>query len=379
VSRARASVTAAVALAAAAAGCASPARAPRAPLVDVTPADTGDDGGSRLLRELELEVLASYQRVSLDAASAAAAIDPQVGLTAIGVAPAELGAGGLASRWPIADVEGAPVEVVSRALELRLSADRTVGWAFDQISLRLPVCGRTATIPLRAAQIYARDSERWTLVSEHLAYAQPVGRWIEEATGPLGLAMPTVVEGHADARAAAAALAAALAPHADRAVTWDHGADALAVWPDPLQILRGGAVRTGPGLAASLDARELRLEGVRLALGPGRGEAIAATTLLATIDRAATAQRPAGPVDVRLRVTAVLELAGDDDDDGDRDAGGGRWRVRMAMVSAAIPVPALVARTLGVIATSTGNRVTTRCSNADGRVAGVSAPRAPSR
>ncbi|HVV82163.1 MAG TPA: hypothetical protein VHE35_03760 [Kofleriaceae bacterium] len=348
----------ACALAGALAACVKPPKAPNSPLVDISPAESGDDGGGELLRELELEVLASYDRFVLDPASAADAIDPVVGLTAIGVGPQEVGASGVQSRWPVIAVDGQEVEVVSRALELHLSADRTVGWTFDQISLHLQVCGRTATIPLRVAQVYARDSERWTLVSEHLAYAQPMGRWLDEATGPVGAPMPGAIERSDDAAAAAAALTSAFTAEADRQATWDSAPDALAVWPDPLQLLRGDAVVTGPSLAASMQATAIGVEGVRLALGPGRQSAIAATTLVVTVDRAA------GPVAVRLRATAVLE-----------PAAGKAWRVRMAMVSAPIGVPALVARTLGVIATSvTGNKVTATCTPGPGKVAALDAP-----
>ena len=358
---ARASIGMAALAMALAAACAGETRAARTPLVDAEPVDTGDDGAGRLLRELELEVLASYQRYTHDTSAAATAVDPAVGLTALGVAPDEVGAsGGLAGRWPVTEVDGQPVEVVSRALELHLSADRTVGWTFDQISLRLRVCGRIATLPLRVAQVYVRDSERWTLVSEHLGYAQPMGRWLDAATGPLGSPMPGAIERHPAAEAVLAVVAGAFAVDGERARTWDAGADALAIWPDPLQLLRGGAVRTGPDLAASLGATGVRLEGARLALSPSRQVAFAATTLLVSAARADGAD---GPVDVRLRATVVLERGA-----GQADP----WRVRMAMVSAPITVRTLVARTLGVIATAvTGSRVTARCTDGAGAVARV--------
>ena len=354
-SRAVAWLAVAVAAAVAAVGCTSAPRTPRTPLVDATPLDTGDDGGARLRRELELEVLAGYDRYTLDAASAAAAIDPSIGLTSIGVGPEEQGPSGAPlARWPVTVVDDGqrddlgrtdhPVEVVSRALELHLSDDRTVGWTFDQVSLHLRVCKRVATIPLRVAQVYVRDSERWTLVSEHVGYAQSMGRWLDEATGPTGAAPAGAVEDQPAAREAAEALAASFALDADRAARWDGAVDALAVWPDPLHVLRGGATRTGPSLAASVGATELALEGTRLALAPGGHVAIAATSVLARVDRAD------GPIAVRLRATAVLER-------------GAAWKVRMAMVSTPISLAALVRRTLGVVATTVnGNRVTASCA-----------------
>lgn len=346
-----------VAVVVAVVGCVSGRPSPPPTLVDPSGAEASDDGVGWLTRELELEVLASYDRLALDAAAAAAVIDPGVGLTAIGVGPDELGVGGaLRARWPVSTVDGQPVTVVSRALELHLSADRTVGWTFDALSLHLPVCGRTATVPLRAAQIYVRDSERWTLVSEHLGYAQAMGRWLDAASGPTGPAMPRAVEQQPESAAALEALASAFAVDADRVATWDGGPGALAVWPDPLQVLRGGAVRTGPSLADALDASALGPEGTRLVLGPTRQVAIVATTLLARAERAA------GPVDVRLRATAVVERGA-----------GNLWRVRMAMVSAPITVAALVGRTVGETATAvTGSEVRARC---DGERGGAPAPR----
>jgi len=313
-------------------------------LVDTAPADQGDVSG-RLLRELEVEVRASYTRPSLDAAAAEAVIDPSVGLTVIGVGPDAIATRSTPSeRWPVVAADGSPLRLVSRALELHLSADRTVGWSYDEVSIRLPVCGKVASIPLRVFQVYVRDAERWTLVHEHTTYAQPMGRWLDAARGADGARMVTAIERQPESRAAQLAVVEAVAADGDRTV-WDDRPSALAVWPEPLHVMRGPGTRSGPSLAQSLEATAVSPEGLRLALGPGRNVAIVAATLLAKLPRTG------GAVQVRLRASFVVE----------RDRGE-RWQVRAALVSVPITVGAMVGRTVGVTATvGAGGRVTTSC------------------
>lgn len=321
----------------AAAGCPASTPSRTTALIDPALSDR-DDASGRLARELEGEVLASYQRATLDPAAAAAVIDPSVGLVAIGVGPTDLAAGQApVNRWPVASVGGAPVRVVSRALEVHVAADESLGWSYDEVTLELPVCGRTAAIPLRAFQVYARDADRWTLVAEHLAYAQSMGRWLDAAVRPDGSRLPEAIEREVGAQAARDALATAVAPDGDRAATWDASSAALAVWPDPLQVLRASATVAGPSLAASLDASALAVDGLRLALSGSRQAAVASATLAARVGRA-----DGQPVDVRLRATFVLEVGR-----------GGAWRVRAAMVSVPITAGALVGRTVGSSATMT--------------------------
>ncbi|MEZ4402870.1 MAG: hypothetical protein R3B06_22810 [Kofleriaceae bacterium] len=324
----------ALAVALTVAGC--PGRAPsrRTALVDSLVSDRGDRSGI-LSRELADAVRQSYDEPGLDAAAAAAVIDPSVGLVAFGIGPTDVSAGRApTARWPVSTVGDRPVRVVSRALEVHLSTDQRVGWAFDEASLELPVCGRTASIPIRVFQVYVRDTERWTLVAEHLAYPQAMGRWLDAAVGPDGARLPESIERQPEAVAARAAIAEAIAPDGDRAATWDASPDALAVWPDPLQVMRGVATRVGPSLATSLEASKLELGGLRLALGPGRATAIASATLIGQINRVDRT------VPILLRATLVLEQAG------------ATWRVRAAMASVPITVGALVGRTVGIAAST---------------------------
>jgi hypothetical protein len=196
-------------------------------------------------------------------------------------------------------------------------------------------------------QVYARDSERWTLIAEHAAYAQPMGRWLDAAKGPDGARVATAVERQLESQAAQAALSTGLTPDGDRDV-WDPSG--MAVWPDPLHVLRGGAPRTGPTLAQSLGATAVTVEGLRLALGPTRSVAVASGTLLARLDRTTITDEGPVPVDVRLRSTFVIERRGE------------QWRIRMALVSTPITVGALIGRTVGAAAALGGSgRVTTTC------------------
>jgi hypothetical protein len=139
--------------------------------------------------------LASSDRVrrfsaGLDAAAAAAIIDPAVGRAAIGVGPSDLVVGPVASgRWPVTAVAGRPTTVVSRALEVHVADDESLGWAYDEATLELPMCGRVAAIPLRVFQVYARDADRWTLVA-----ASPARRWAAGSTprcAPTAASCPT--------------------------------------------------------------------------------------------------------------------------------------------------------------------------------------------
>lgn len=327
-------------------GCTGNKAGARVPLVDSASATEGDPSG-RLLRELELEVISSYHRTSLDAAAATTVVDASVGMVVFGIGPDDVAVGrSLDERWPVVEVSGQRIDVVSHRLELFLSADGSVGWSYDDVSLRLPVCGRVASIPLRVAQVYVRDSERWTMVAEHAAYAQPMGRWLDTAKGPDGARVPTATENQLESKAAEAALRLGLSAESDREV-WDGGVTGLAVWPDPLHVLRRGAAASGPGLAQSLGASSVTVEGLRLALGPTRAVAIASATLLARLDRPDEA---GAPLEVRLRGTFVVERVGE------------QWRIRLALVSTPITVGALVGRTVGAVASlGSGGRVSTTC------------------
>jgi ketosteroid isomerase-like protein len=73
------------------------------------------------------------------------------------------------------------VELVSKALEVHVSRDRTIGWTFDELSYRVLHAGRKATIPLRATAVYQRQENRWVKILEHVSYGVPDDEAFEAA------------------------------------------------------------------------------------------------------------------------------------------------------------------------------------------------------
>ncbi len=157
------------------AGCPTPKTTGPAALRD--PVDRDDPNQREQIRaELQDEILASYERdepPEIDTAM----IDPKVGAARIGVGPGDLLLGAeierAPSRWPL-DVDAATMltAVRSKRLQINLSLDGTAAWAFDEISWRVQVCGRTAVIPLRMTSLFARDGDRWVPVFEHLSFGR---------------------------------------------------------------------------------------------------------------------------------------------------------------------------------------------------------------
>ena len=81
--------------------------------------------------------------------------------------------------------------VLSKRLDVHLYADDSAGWLSDELSYRVPIGGRLATIPLRLTAVFVRDIDRWILVSEHLSYALPLSEIMDLArTGELSPVRP---------------------------------------------------------------------------------------------------------------------------------------------------------------------------------------------
>lgn len=143
-------------------------------LPDQVPIDDRDVRAS-LIAELRDFVLASYERQD-EPELESTMIPPQIGQARIGVGPGDvllaLELVRPPSRWPL-DVDPR-VEPVARSkkLEVELSEDATAAWVFDEISWRVPMCGRTAIIPLRMTALFARDGDRWVEVYEHVSFGR---------------------------------------------------------------------------------------------------------------------------------------------------------------------------------------------------------------
>lgn len=133
-----------------------------------------DTGIDELRHDLESTVLENYNQLSLgniEAYRDGIASDREIVM--VGVTPRDLVLGkdpkGL-SRDRRLYRQREP-KLLSKNLDVHLSADASVGWVFDELSVRVQYLDREASIPVRATSVYVRDVERWLLVAEHLSYA----------------------------------------------------------------------------------------------------------------------------------------------------------------------------------------------------------------
>jgi hypothetical protein len=172
---ARAALPRALALAALLlAGCPGRRTAPAAPPIDTSGLGERDQR-SRIRAELEDEILTSYERDEPPDIETSM-LDPRIGPARIGVGPGDVLIGPelarAPSRWPLDVDPRTPTEARSKRLEVHLSQDGKAAWAFDEISWRIHLCGRTAAIPLRMTALFAREGDRWVSVFEHLSFGR---------------------------------------------------------------------------------------------------------------------------------------------------------------------------------------------------------------
>ncbi|HWO22381.1 MAG TPA: nuclear transport factor 2 family protein [Kofleriaceae bacterium] len=146
------------------------------------------DQRARIRAELEDQILTSYERDETPDVETSM-IDPRVGPAWIGVGPDDVlvgpelvglelvgpelgGKRRVSSRWPLEVDSRTWTEARSKRLEVHLAQDGTAAWAFDEISWRVHLCGRTAAIPLRLTALFAREGDRWVFVFEHLSFGR---------------------------------------------------------------------------------------------------------------------------------------------------------------------------------------------------------------
>lgn len=288
------------------------------PLSDLGTLDT-TDSRALLARELEADILDSYQREE-PLPPPGRQLDPGVGGARIGVGPDEVATGfelvAQPRRWPLTLTAPDHGEVWSKKLEVHVSASGTAGWAVDELSWRITACGRKVVVPLRYSALFAREGDRWLPVVEHMSYAVMPG---QVARGQ-GLA---TVEPALGQRALTLALDAAAAPlwGSRRPIEATIGAEPIALGPDLWNELRGAQVRTTPLLPGGAEVVTRRA---------GALEARGSTT---TVAYWVGTLRPAGG-GPRLRATLVFERTD-------------RWRVVQAHVSAPISDEALAAEVFG--------------------------------
>jgi hypothetical protein len=323
-----------------------------------------------LLRELEVEVLEGYDLPTFETAVPATAVSSRVGAVHIGVGPEDVeigrqGTQGSIDRWPLLPVDelgGRLDEVESKRLEMHLARDLTTAWTFDEISYRIPGCVdrdggyKTIVIPLRVTSLFVRDGERWVAVLEHISYPQRISELVERADGPVGEKLGQRRDPRPEIAAPIAALQRAIDPaitDADRALLWASTDDALALWPDPDQELRRGAVVSGASLAQAFDAASVELESWRFGMSPDPNGGVSGGSVAwvaATLKVGARRDRGdvTETVPLRLRASFVLEQR-------TVDVGGGsalQWQVVQAHVSSPVDDPILMARSVGESAAS---------------------------
>lgn len=312
-----------------------------------------------LLRELEIEVEEGYDIPTFDLAVPATAVSRQVGAVHIGVGPEELAYGtkGSVDRWPLLplDADGMPLdEAKGKRLEMHLSDDLTAAWVFDEVSYRFPGCVvldraggdntyKTAALPLRMTALYIRDGERWVEVLEHLSYPQRIGDLVDHADGPVGGKLRNGVDPRArPMEAPIKVLQRALAvdlTDEERAQVFSSDPDALALWPDPEQELRGGAVTAAAGLATSFDAEQIAIESWRIGMSPDPtggvgGGSIAWAAVTIKVDVPKVVGDDVTTVTLRLRATFVMERR--------TTNGVTTWQVVQSHVSSPVSAPALI-------------------------------------
>nr|HEX4318231.1 nuclear transport factor 2 family protein [Kofleriaceae bacterium] len=150
------------------------------------PSETEELVRSRVASELTEDILASYERddppeVATDMVRA------EVGGARIGFGATDIVFGDELLHPPSLWRHDAPKpgatnrlfvdgdsELRSKDLRVVLSADRSAAWVSDDLSWRLPACGRTAVVPMRSTELYAHDGDRWILVFQHVSFARPL-------------------------------------------------------------------------------------------------------------------------------------------------------------------------------------------------------------
>lgn len=144
-----------------------------------SPASSSQDmdlGIQELRKSLESTVLENYLQLSygnIEAFTDGVASDRElqlVGVTPndvlIGINPKRLRVDRRLYQHRIHD----GLRILSKNLDVHISADGSVGWIYDEVSYRIMYMGREASIPIRVTGVYVRDVERWVLVAEHASY-----------------------------------------------------------------------------------------------------------------------------------------------------------------------------------------------------------------
>ena len=307
---------------------------------------TDDERVTRISAELTDDILSGYERDEPPEIETGMIL-PAVGAARIGAGPGDVLIGEellhAPSRWPLEVDPTTRTDVRSKRLETHISADQTAAWTFDEVSWRMPMCGRTAVIPLRITALYAHDGDRWVPVFEHTSFAQALA---PRADGKLvGTRMKSTVGGDlTDTLSRVLQLGAFRVTGRDRAMLAS-GPEALLLGPEILTEGHGPDVLNLALAPATLRSEDRRVGTI------GRVAARATVAYwIGNVDTDLPAQPgvPAGKV--RLRGTFVFEQRKVDEATGPRcglDGAKCRWVLVQAHVSQPIDDDALALQIFG--------------------------------
>ncbi|MFH0903502.1 MAG: nuclear transport factor 2 family protein [Pseudomonadota bacterium] len=197
-------------------------------------------------------------------------------------------------------------EIVSKALTINLSADRTMAWTYDELSYRVVRQGRRLFIPLRATAVYEHRSGRWLLVQQHISYGMPID-WIVSAAAAGTLPNPARLRSRISTGSAAAEIKdVLLAVLSDTNHEWSRYQstedDAWFIGVDPEQEYRGSSLAGRHPVDTMFGEKmAVQVDGIRIQLNRSGSVAWAAANLFAIGDASGW------PLRIPLRATWVLE------------------------------------------------------------------------
>ncbi len=256
-------------------------------------------------------------------------------LVLLGVGPEDVVVGAPPSGAEILrPLVGEKIELVPKVFEVRMSADHSVAWIYDEISYRITKDGRRAVVPLRSTAVYERKDLRWTMVLAHVSYAitdVKVALGGNVATDDLGTLL-VANPGDLSADDVRVALLSVLrdddAESKKRLVSTEE--DALFLGIEPEDERRGNSILEVASLRP-LFGYDLSLRPLAIRAEVSRSKTMAWATAALSLEGA----RDDRPVRVPVRVTWVLRRQG---------AG---WQVVQSHVSVPIPRDRLAAAVYG--------------------------------
>ena len=284
--------------------------------------------------DLEATVIENYSHLSLGNFGAfrdALAQDQPVAI--IGVTPGDVVTG---RRPPDAARDRRLYRVLgptllSKNLDVHLSADGSVGWTFDEMSYRVPYQGRTASIPIRSTELYLRDFDRWVLVMQHQSYAVSIDD-LRTLASSGALEEPKRFPSRAVEKGSRELIALVGRLHNESGPI-ERGDGVLVLLPDRDHELRGTDAAQASSLAALFGAGStVGLRDYRIAFAKNGRIAWMAANLVV---RTTVGEGSTAAVDIGLRGTYVFE----------KTAAG--WEVAQMHISAAVPEGELSRRMFG--------------------------------